>query len=344
MKRTLLALLLFSAAFVQAQDTLTTADYPVVGDSFFVNNVLFDETNIPWTVFNTAQTQFSYDLSNIIPTERDTDIVEKPGDLDGGNQISGADYGFAYGIGNAFLKNTSENIEMVGLSPQLDLPLTLAFQFDSVLTFMDGPEITHGSTMTDATTSDVQIPFVYDINAEIEMEYEVNGYGQLTIPGDTTFDVIRLRRVTHFFAIAKQLLTSQVDTIVDSMVTWEFYTPGYSSTVLRIDVSIEEIGANLDTFALFSFYGDDIVFTGKAGPYNTNTFTARVNTFAEDVLKVEATEAVRMSVYDLKGAIHYRSDEPIVQRSVNVSHLESGYYLVVLHGEKGSLTKKIFKN
>jgi len=342
MKKAFFFLSIFTASLTQAQVTVTSADFPEVGDEFDVNTIELEKANIPLAPFYTGVDKFDLDLSDMPAVDRDKDVIEKPSDLSGGDQITGAEYGVAYGIGNAFLKNDGNNIEMVGLSPVLDLPLTLAFQFDSDLRFMETP-MTFESTVLDSTTSSIQIPFFYDISASVKLEYEVNGYGSLKIPGDTTFDVIRLRRVVHFYAIAEQLLTSQIDTIQDSMVTWEFYTPGYSSTVMRVDITTEAGDFEIDTFALFSFYGDD-VFVGSESPYNTNAYKAQVNTLVDKKLNIQSDEELSYTIFDLKGHEMLRNPSRQNWHEVNLESFESGYYLVVLEGAKGKMTKKIFKN
>lgn len=342
MKRALFLVAICITSLAQAQVSLTSADFPKVGDRFEVNIVEFTPSNTPVTPFLPSTTAFDIDLSNLVPTEKDIDLIEKPSDLGGGNQISGADYGVTYGIGNAFMKEDGDNIYMVGLSPQIDFPLTLAFQFDSDLSFMEAP-VSYGDSVLDSTTSSISIPFVVKIDAAMKMDYEVNGYGRLKIPGDTAFDVIRIRRETTFFGTVDQRGEPEIDTLRDTMITWEFYTPGYSSTVLRVDFSTEPSEFGIDTTVRFSFYGDNII-VGRESPYNSGAFSAQVNSLVTQDLNIQSEEALSVTIFDLKGRNMLQVDERKERHQLNLSSFEKGYYLVVLEGAKGKMTKKVYKN
>lgn len=341
MKRLLFLFAICLTSFAQAQVTITSDDFPKVGDRFEVNIVEFDGNNTPLEPFRISVGAFNIDLSALVPTEKDIDVIVAPSELGGGNQISGADYGVAYGIGNAFLKEEDDTIYMVGLSPQIDFPLTLAFQFDSDLSFTESP-LTYGSAVLDSTTSSISIPFVVDIDAEMKMDYEVNGYGSLTIPGDTTFDVIRLRRSTTFFGTVEQRGNPEIDTIRDTMITWEFYTPGYSSTVLRVDFSTRPTDTGVDSITRFSFYGDNIIVGGES-PYNSGAFEAKVNSLVATDLNITSKEALSVSIFDLTGRNMLQVDERKERHQLDLESFEKGYYLVVLEGANGKMTKKVYK-
>jgi len=228
---------------------------------------------------------------------------------------------------------------MVGLSPNLNTPIPLTFVFDSSVAFMQAP-ITYGQKVVDSTTSRLQIPFFYDINATMKSKYEVNGYGKLTLPGDTTFDVLRIRRVLTFTAIAKQLLNNQTDTLADSLITWEFYTKNYASTVLRVEISLVPVDTLVDTVAIFTFFDDRTVSNKSiAKPLNkSNSY------FLGQKLISNSQNASIVYVYSLSGQLLAQSGTKAAQHQIDVSHLPKGNYLVLQFNQSESQSQLLYKS
>ncbi|MBI1183174.1 T9SS type A sorting domain-containing protein [bacterium] len=329
--------LVFIAQTIQAQISLSSSDFPQKGDKFYTNSILLPKNKVPYQIFNTSTTQFNYDLSSLKPDTKGSDYMADPKTLSGGSSVKGADYGFAYSYGTAFFANSGDSINMVALTPNMGLPVPITFQFDSVVNFMTAP-LSFPAKMLDSTTSHVQVFPLYDIRAKMKSEYVVNGYGTIKIPGDTTFDVIRLRRVLTFYALAKQNITQQVDTIIDSLVTWEFYTPGYANTVLRVGAKIVNNGTGIDTLAEFTFYDNSTV----ACPQEAVKCLSKV-TLHQNLLIATSPQPVSLKVYSLTGKMELASSASSTNHQINMASLPAGYYFVVSSNGSQLSTTKVYK-
>lgn len=338
MKPIFTLLILLGTFSIQAQDTLTSADFPNKGDMFPVGYANLDESNMPWLLFYTGVTNFNLDISDIVPQGKGFDEMKDPKDVDGGDQVPKAEYGFEYNYGNVFFANSGNYVNMVGITPNIDFQIPLTFAFDSAVTFIKAP-LTFGDKVVDSSTSVLQIPFLLDIKAKMISKYEVNGYGTLTVPGDTTFDVIRLRRVLTFSAIANQLLTQQIDTIYDSLVTWEFYTKGYRNSVLRAEVNVVATDTTIDTFALFTFFDKKPV--GITEPI-TSSFNVNIS-LENSQLYAQSELPAACRVYNLNGALVAENKLEQKMHSIPMQHLPKGTYVVVLNKSHNVSSQLIVK-
>ncbi|MBI3142684.1 MAG: hypothetical protein HYZ16_07645 [Bacteroidetes bacterium] len=313
------------------QITLTKQAFPRLHDRFAVTSITLTREQVPYLLFYPGVVQFDYDLSYLKPGNPKYEVMEDPKDLTGGTQVKEAEYGFEYSYGTGFFANTGDSVLMVGLSPNINTPMPLTFVFDSGVVFMQAP-VTYPGQMQDSTTSSLQIPFFYDIKAKMVATYEVTGHGSLTLPGDTTFQVIRLKRVMTFTAIAKQLLTQTVDTLVDSLVTFEFYTEGYANTVLRAEVEVVDDGlGNLDTVAVLTFFNDPTVAINKN---IHNPLRHLHHQFGQLVGQCETPGL--LTLYNLSGQAVANASLAKGYVSVPIGSLSCGLYTAVFLGHDGS--------
>lgn len=314
-----------------AQITLTRQDFPELNDRFAVTSITLTKEQVPYLVFYPGIVQFDYDLSYLKPSNPHYEVMDDPKNLTGGTQVTKAQYGFEYSYGTAFFANKGDSVNMVGLSPNISTPVPLTFVFDSGVVSMQAP-LTFPASIKDSTTSSLQIPFLYDIKAKMVAKYEVTGYGKITLPGDTSFQVIRLRRVMTFTAIAKQLLTQTVDTLVDSLVTYEFYTEGYASTVLRAEVEVVDDGfGNLDTVAVLTFFNDPAVGLGKKTGHQIEGLRVA---FGHVIGQTEYPG--ELAIYNLHGQVVASTRLSPGSFSMPIGHLSSGLYMAVFLNNDGS--------
>lgn len=334
----LLAISLSGASF--AQITLTSKEFPYAGYQQKVHSVELTPEQIPWIIFDTKQEKFEFDLSSIKPTEKGTDAYLEPDKLNGGDDISGADYGFEYFVGSAFFKNSGNEIEMVGLTPNVDFPITLAFQFDSTMTFLKAP-LTFKDSSADSTTSKFSSPLV-DVDAKASVSYQANGHGKLKLPGDSTFDVLRIRRALLFEAITDPLF-GDPDTLEYELVTWEFYANDISSTVLRAELRFTiEDEVIIDTVGVFTFY-DYALPTGIDAISHQNQ-GIRFNSMVSQNLNIQAQEPTSVSVLDLSGKLVAELPSPSKTASLDLSFLQAGIYVVQFSNSSEQTSKKIVKS
>ena len=323
-----------------AQITLTSDEFPYIGYEQDVVSMQLTTEEIPWIIFDKKLENFNYDLSFMKPTIRGTDAYVAPEKLDGGDDITGADYGFQYFVGNAFFKNQTDVVEMVGLTPNIDVPITLTFQFDSSITFLETP-LTFGDSLRDGSTSTFESVLV-DVDAEATVAYETNGYGKLKIPGDSTFEVLRIRRELVFSGISRPLF-GEIDTFEYNLITWEFYAKNLSSTVLRAELryTIEE-DVVIDTVGIFTFYDLGL-------PTGSNVLTSKVsglqlNTLVFENLEYRSDEPTSVRIVDINGRVVAERSTLSNIGTVDLSFLKEGVYIAQFTGEQAQVSKKIVKS
>lgn len=332
------AILFFSTLSALGQITLTSEEFPYANYRHKVRVARLAPQQIPWIIFNAEQENFSYDLSLIIPELSGYDVYEDPDELQGGDDIDGAEYGFEYYVGNAFFANEENEIQMLGLSPNIDGPIVPSFQFDSSITFMKTP-LTFPDSSSDASTTVFTAPFVR-VEAEAAVNYEVNGYGKLKMPGDSTFDVLRLRRQLLFKG--EQDIFGTKDSFEYELISWEYYAKGLSSTVLRAELRFTiEDDIVVDTVGVLTFY-DYGIPTGQRDIFATQQ-ELQFNTLVSPKLNFRAEEPVAVSIIGLNGQLLASMAQPTASGSIDLSALPDGIYLVHFYNEHKTITQKIVK-
>lgn len=335
------AILLFTSIGLFAQDTISIKKhlFPVRGYEMPVNfkQVSLDSPALN-VIYNPVAQTWNLDLSKYSPDATGKDEFKKPADVEGGDQISGAQYGFEYRFGNAFFKNVDDEMQLIGFAPNIDLPFTLAFQFDSSVAFLQAP-VMAGDTLVDSTTSLLQIPFFFNIQAKMTNKYVAIDNGKITLPGDTVVDVLRLRRELVFYAIAEDLLNSTVDTLADTLVTFEFYAQGFKSTIARAEFQLIPIDTiNFDTALFITYYSGRPV-----GLQTPKTLGAvEIKQFGNQLI-IESEIKTQVRLISINGAelVPFGANQGV--HNMNLEALPKGAFVVQIQSENGYTSQVLMK-
>lgn len=340
MKNLLFATALFVLPFsIMGQVSLSADDFPEVNEKFYTDVIRLQPEEVPLGVVATSIQNFNLDLSGFTVSANDSDMFSPKNQVEGGDEISEADYGTRVLGGSSFYLSDGDSLNLVGLAPDLDLGFTVAFDFDSPMVFMQAP-VELNDYNTDTTTASKNI-IVTQADVKSSCTYSVNGYGTVTTPQKLTYNVIRLRRQLLFNAITTNLFTQEKDTIVDSIVTWEFYTPGTSTTVLRANVAVETDSNNmLDTVVYLTCLRDSI-----------STSLNRKNTLEEKLLESQIIgntfyankelDGCPVKIYSLNGALV--DEKRVYGNSFSTSTLPRGFYIFHFKTNQGIQPIRVYK-
>jgi hypothetical protein len=334
-------LLLFTSISLFAQDTITIKKhlFPTRGYEMQVSykQISIDSPDLS-VIYNPIAQTWNLDLSKYAADAKGKDEFKRPADIDGGDQIKGAQYGFEYRFGNAFFNNNGNEMQLIGFAPNIDLPFTLAFQFDSSVTFLQAP-VQAGDTLLDSTTSLVQIPFFFNIQAKMTNKYVAIDNGKITLPGDTIVDVLRLRRELVFYAIAQDLINSTIDTLVDTLVTFEFYAQGFKSTVARAEYQLVPIDTvNFDTAMLLTYYSGKPVSLKLPNKIDQ----VEIKRIGNQLI-IESDTKTQVRIISINGAelIPLGSNQSV--HHINLEALPKGAFVVQIQSDEGYTSQVLMK-
>ncbi len=334
---TLLALTLVFGS--KAQDSITIKKHllPKLGYKMPVSYSLQSlDNNDLKVIYDFSSRSYTLDLTQLTESDNGFDEFKKPADVYGGAQIKGADYGFEYRYGSGFFKNNNDAMLMVGFTPNLNLQFPLTFQFDSTVTFIQSP-VAAGDTFIDSTTSLLQIPFFYDIKAKMTNKYVAIDNGKIKFPNDSIVDVLRLRRELVFYAIANDLINKTVDTLADTLVTWEFYAQGFKSTVLRAEFQLIPIDSfTVDTMLFLTYFNDQTVSTQNAKKLEE----VEIQYFGNQ-LNVNSETATQIRLVSLSGQELLPFGNGNLAHTIDLSALPKGAFIVQVQSKTG-YTSQVF--
>ncbi|MFY0673934.1 MAG: T9SS type A sorting domain-containing protein [Bacteroidia bacterium] len=326
---------------VFAQDTIIIKKhlFPVQGFNLPVNfkQVAIDSPGLD-VIYSPSSQSWNLDLSQYTPDATGKDEFKRPADISGGDQISGADYGFEYRFGNAFFKNKGDQMQLVGFAPNIDLPFTLAFQFDSTVAFLQAP-LMAGDTLEDSTTSLLQIPFFFNIQAKMTNRYVALDNGKITLPGDTIVDVLRSRRELVFYAIAEDLINSTIDTLADTLITFEFYAQKFKSTVARAEFQLVPIDTvNFDTALFITYYSGRPVSTNLPNELDQ----IEIKQFGNQII-ISSDVHTRVRIVNISGTEIVPFGSSLQMHQIEINALSKGAFIVQVQSANGYTSQVLMK-
>ncbi|MGB0429351.1 MAG: T9SS type A sorting domain-containing protein [Bacteroidia bacterium] len=321
---------LFAALGSNAQDTVVIKKhlFPKLGYELPVANAQLHPDSFGY-LQPQAQQHSSYNLVNIEPYGYDIDKFKAPKELEGGGSVSNAQYGFEYRYGSGFFKNEGDSMLLVAFTPNLNLQFPLTFQFDSPVVFMQTP-MQVGQSYTDSTTSLLQIPFFYNINAKMTNSFEAFDENTMHFK-DTSLTVIRVRRELVFYAIANDLLNNTIDTLADTLVTWEFYAQGFKSTVLRAEYQLIPTDTiNFDTLLLLTYYNDPTV----SKPNTIDLSSVKIQQFGNQLV-INSDVSTQVRLVSLNGAQLIPFGISQSNHQIDLNALPKGVFIVQVQSKSG---------
>lgn len=324
-----------------AQITLTKDDFPVKGDTVPTASAVLKPKDLPVAVFYTGSPTFDLDLSKMAIVEKGVERFDDPeaDGMLGGSDVPKADFGYSTPEGTLFFSADGNDLSVVGVGQEAQ-SVEIGFPFDEELEFMKAP-LTYPYENRDTANASRTLLNIINIDVEVTSHYEVNGHGKLTIPGDTTFDVIRIRRQLNFKTTTKITFPPSTDEQLDSLVTWEFYADGIKSTVLRILGSYEtDAGGNIiDTNIIFTFFDKGIPIGKKEIP---SARRPEISLNANGLMVNGMEPTYNVEIVSLDGKVIMSRNNVASGLRIQKPEMEAGIYLVRVSDNSGHSTVKKF--
>lgn len=245
---------LFAAALVKGQISLGPEIFPQKGDTLPFQRTIISPDEIPLRLFDTTSATFNVDLSAWEYDEKGNLIMEDPKKVPSGNEVPKAELAYRTSFGNLFFNFSDNNMNIIGIAPALDLPTEIAFQFDSAVAHIESP-LEYLDRYNASTTSSRDLGFL-KVEATMNAQYQVNGYGTIISPDNKSVEVLRVRRRYEFEI--KTIPIAGSPTIEKALfVNWEFYADSTTNTFLRAETRY----TGLDTVVLFDFADQNKTYT-----------------------------------------------------------------------------------
>ncbi|MCB0738246.1 MAG: T9SS type A sorting domain-containing protein [Bacteroidetes bacterium] len=338
MRKLFTPLLVLCFTWANAQITLTHDDFPKAGDTVKTQTAVIKPKKLPLNVFNIFQDSFALDLSGMTIVERGEEVFDEVGNLTGGADIKNAHFGYETPDGTLFFRDDTNSMELTGIGQNFMIEIGL--EFDSSIQFLKAP-MSYPYLHKDSAYAQKNILNLALVKAEINSNYEVNGYGTLKTPGDSTFEVLRVRRTIRFKTTTTITFPPSNEVSYDSLVTWEFYAKGVKSTILRIIGSYEtDPGGNItDTNILFTFYDYGGTTIGKEA---IDDQKLAINQVGNSLQLVGFEKPAMVEVYTLSGVLVKREMGVMSGELINVSSAKPGIYIAKATSVDGiTRTKKL---
>jgi hypothetical protein len=258
---------------------------------------------------------FEFNFNTFKVTQRDTQIFNFTKDAEGGQDVPDSEYAYKASFGNGFFKRDSNQLNMIGISPSLvDIPFSVGFQFDSPIAHVITP-LKLNDRYQDETTSEKEYG-ILNLKIKISVEYHVNGYGKITTPEDSTFDVIRLWRKFKW-EVKSTPIFGDPEITIDSLITWEYYNNDVKNTILRVDSR----PTGSDSIWHFDFFVEDLtVYTGtnqhQQEPINKSSLSS---VKIDNLNDIESMGFKIIEAYDIEG------------KRVDINNIsQKGFYIFIL--------------
>lgn len=349
------ALLLPSLAFSQV--TITDNDMPDAGDSIRVSYALtlgpvnhtLTDTNYVWDfsfLVPTAQERIEYVLPTALPFNFLADLGVTNYSPDSLPVIGQLPTNFT-----DYYKSTSSSFRQVGIS--FDLPQLTTFSAPLIFSSADYVyrfPLNYGDMDTCDAAYSLSIPGIGFIGQDRHRENEVDGWGTLITPLGT-YQVIRVRSVLDQTDTVSLDTTNQTGYSVPrpTEVQYKWLAPGMKIPVLEIDCQIlfnAEVVTNIqyqDTLR-DSLFQVSILNQNPDAPRVTvfpNPAHGQVNVFYQQ----NGTGPLQFMITDLTGKNVYtefdKSSNSSGNRTIDVSGLTPGIYLISVVSESGTTVSKI---
>lgn len=317
---------------VFGQVTITREIFPEKGDSFKVSTSRMHLDKIPWRLFDTTKNRFDVNLQNLKVDTVGIQILSDPAEVVGGEDVPKAEYAIETQFGFVFIKNEGDTMQVVGVAPTILDIAEFGVSFDKPVAYLGTPlkinDRYKGETYGANSVS------IFDIEVDLELKYEVNGHGFITVPGGKRFQAIRVRR-DYIFTLTTTIFSGSPIVQRGRLVNWEFYAPGVDYSLLRADTRV--IGE--DTLMVFEFRNDSLP-THQLPNVQPPFFTWRFDGQALHIERAEASPA-SFSVYDMNGNVLLRK---VIKdkEALTVSMLPAGPYALRLEEKNGAVTSKLF--
>lgn len=338
MKNILVFALLVISTVANAQITITSDEFPELGDENRVEIKDFQPDSFPMQLFDLRYDTFFVNISDVLPdTVINQDLIE-PKDAEGGSEIKNADMAFNTSLGVTFFKEIGDSLMVVGVTPVLfDLPSIVGFPFNEPVIYYSTP-MSFDSIMYDSTTTKQDFG-IAKIEIALKMSYVVNGHGQIKTNGGL-FDVLRMRRTFDLKIKTIPLFGDPVEQEA-LYVNWEFLTTGEQWPILRAATILDNVAGGQDTIVRF----ETLVTTSVGGnsqiidPFEVLSFHSyiKINSHENDLL---------VNIMDLQGRIVSNTFLHKTEEEVSLSDIESGLYIIHCEDLKTGnvISKKIYKN
>ncbi|MFY0673300.1 MAG: hypothetical protein JXQ87_07840 [Bacteroidia bacterium] len=222
MKHVLVFSLVLSSVICNAQITITSNDFPELGDENRVMISDFSLRDFPFTLedLDDADT-FSLDISEFFVDSIAYQNLVDPASAAGGDDIEGAEMAFNTSLGVTFAKTVGDSLMVVGVTPVLfDLPSIVGFGFDEPATYYTTP-MSFDSAMSDSASTKQDLG-IFTIHVKLKMDYVVNGHGRVKT-SEGWFNVIRLQRRFEFIIKTVPIIGDPFEQ-KGLYVNWEFLT------------------------------------------------------------------------------------------------------------------------
>ena len=311
---------------LKSQPTLTMDDIvPNVGEQYMIQAMLPTDMTLPEEGNNQ-----DWDYSSLSTPIGSTDIsIIDPGAVPGGPSVADADFVRA---------NTSDGITHYMYVDVMESFIADSYEYrgPGASDFTDADEFGEfPMNMGDSYSG----TFAYDNNSSsqeplsVDGEFTISyvGHGSVSTPGGTYDGVIQVKRTSE--ETEHNTDSGEMTTIVRTNIAW--FKPGIYQPVAQYTRVTEDS----DTVDLFTYISS---YTSSTEEVNEVRNMEVYPNPAQDILNVNGIKGSKadLEIYDITG-------RKIIDRKVNrqnnridVSDLNQGTYVIRVHGESESYTKK----
>jgi hypothetical protein len=336
MKNILAFALLFSSFITHAQITITSDEFPELGDENKVFISDFSLRDFPFTLEDLDDTDtFSLDINDFFVDSIAFQNLVDPATAAGGDDIKGAEMAFNTSLGVTFAKRVGDSLMVVGVTPVLfDLPSIVGFGFDEPATYYTAP-MSFNSMMSDSASTKQDLG-IFSVHVKLKMDYEVNGHGRIKT-SEGWFKVIRLQRRFEFIIKTVPIIGDPFEQR-GLYVNWEFLTEDEKWPLVKFSPINDDLGGGSND----TIMRVEVLFTDR--PTSTIQMEKQqlnIKTVKNGVVVFNSDYDGIFECYGLDGKLHFsskvESDEQIAFR------LPNGIYFSRMTLNNGTvLTKKIF--
>jgi len=322
-KHYLLTLCALLPLLLSAQISLDVSDMPALHQRYtkaYINqNIQFDAT--------TGGINGQWDVSDIKYDNRqlDTTTLSAPNETEYEKEFPGATIVMNEDGIRMMAKVHKDGIEWLG--GLLGEDTITVIKFDEPFRFLQLP-MTHRDSHADEFSFEMK----RDIGPNISMisettfkrSYEVNGYGSLKMKDGKTYDVIRVKvqEVDSSLFTFKSQWGEQSTTEIDYSYYYEFWAKGFGQPLVRVDVDSTDHSQALN-IEILDMEGTSVGLSSITNNLAPGLFP---NPGQNTVEIINANEVSQTVFHDITSKrIHTLSPN---QSSLDISHLNSGFYLV----------------
>ena len=329
-KKLLSLAVLLSAANLHAQITLNQAAHtPIIGSSFNYHQAVSYSHSA-----GSGGANQTWDLSNITGSSLNIDFIAPANSTEPSNYPDATIVEEIGGFAENYYRKTSTELSLEGQF----IPGQARIIYSDRREMMKFPmnyQDSHNETFA-GTVNNLGVGQVFDRTGTIEMV--ADGYGDLILPYGTVSNVLRIRLV---FDYSDTYTGVPFFSYTDTVCMW--FNPGTQNFVASTTNSYTNGMLSISTGS----YIDQADLSTSGVGLTENPALREVLSFAPNPSKGQITiynespKAAQFEIIDFSGSLYHSSEISSGQSTMDLSHLNSGVYLVRYIQDGAMVTEKL---